>query len=102
MPPSEIKRFEILGKGVPGMIGVQFWSELWTKTDSDCWDRRSAFMPGSLCNSPSLMSGATPMLSRLRALMCRQKGLVLWFSNEALRMLLISARCLLTADLILR
>ena len=64
-------------------------------------------MPGSLCNSPSLMSGATPMLSRLRALMCRQKGLVLLFSNEALRMLLmcaffLSARCLLTADLILR
>ena len=48
-------------------------------------------MPGSLCNSPSLMSGATPMLSRLSALMCRQKGLVLLLSNEALRMLLMCA-----------
>ena len=48
-------------------------------------------MPGSLCNSPSLMSGATPMLSRLRALMCRQRGLVLLFSKEALRMLLMCA-----------
>ena len=36
MPPSEMKRFEILGKGVPGRIGVPFWSELWTKTDSNC------------------------------------------------------------------
>ena len=53
------------------------------------------------------MSGATPMLSRISALMCRQKGLVLLFSKEALIMLLmcalfLSARCLLTADLILR
>ena len=60
-------------------------------------------MPGSLCNSPSLMSGVTPMLSRLSDLMCRQKGLVLLFSNEASTMLLmcaffLSARCLLTAD----
>ena len=44
-------------------------------------------MPGSVCNSPSLMSGATPMLSRLSALMCRQKGLVLLFSKEALLVL---------------
>ena len=36
MPPSEMKRFEILGKGVPGRIGVPFWSESWTKTDSNC------------------------------------------------------------------
>ena len=39
-------------------------------------------MPGSLCNSPSLMSGPTPMLSRLIALMCRQKGLVLLFVTD--------------------
>ena len=48
-------------------------------------------MPGSLCNSPSLMNGATPMFSRLSALMCRQKGLVLLFSKEALIMLLMYA-----------
>ena len=60
-------------------------------------------MHGSLCNSPSSMSGATPMLSRLSALMCRQKGLVLLFSKEALIMLLMCAfLCLLTADPILR
>ena len=60
-----------------------------------------------LGNVSSLMSGTTTMLSRLSALMCRQKGLVLLFSKEALRMLLmcsfsLSARCLLPADLILR
>ena len=38
MPPSEIKRFEILGKGVPVRIGVAFWSESRTKTDSNCGD----------------------------------------------------------------
>ena len=37
------------------------------------------------------MSGATPMVSRLSDLMCRQKGLVLTFSKEALRMLLMCA-----------
>ena len=61
---------------------------------------------GSLCNSPSFMSGATQMLS-LSVLMCREKGLVLLFTKEALRMLpmcafVLLARCLLTADLILR
>ena len=36
MPPSEISRFEILGRGVPGRIGVPIWSESRTKTDSNC------------------------------------------------------------------